>query len=97
MRLPLSAVATLLAFGAAANLLYLRAGHIAYSCALHAAWNLARFGTTTTLGGLPLTQTRSFALIEGSELALVAAVAVLCAALGIEWFGREAVRPGSGA
>lgn len=77
--LPATAGITLFAFAWATNLLFLRTGHIGYSLAVHAAWNLPRFGTHYGRDALgrPITEWASFAEIEGSPVALVAALLLL--------------------
>lgn len=78
--LPPFAVMTLFAFGLATNLLFLRAGHIAFSFSAHAAWNLARFGTGYLVLDLGLiSEAESFVAIEGSGLALGSATILVVA------------------
>jgi membrane protease YdiL (CAAX protease family) len=75
--LPPTSVATLFVFGLATNLLFVRTGHIAFSFAVHAAWNLARFHAEYMVRGQYLSEAQTFAIYEGSGYALGAAVALL--------------------
>jgi membrane protease YdiL (CAAX protease family) len=74
-----SALATLFAFGLAANWLFMRFGHIGYAYALHAGWNTVRF----TAIYVPfarndvLSEAQTFNLIEGSGPVLVLGLLVL--------------------
>lgn len=71
--------ATLLCFGFAGNLLFLSAGHLAYSFALHAAWNVMRFGRAYLAWGADLSEPETFLLVEGSPSVLLAAVMIVLA------------------
>lgn len=84
--LPATTGLTLFAFAWATNLLFLRTRHIGYSLAVHAAWNLPRFGTHYGRDALdrPITEWTSFAVIEGSPVALAASLALLAGVLLIQ-------------
>lgn len=87
--LPVSAITTLLAFGLATNLLFLGFGHIAFSFAAHAAWNLARFGDgylSETKG--PISEAQSYVEFEGSSLALGLALTFLALVISIQRIAR---------
>ena len=83
-------IATLLAFSLATNLLFLKFGHIGYSFAIHAGWNLTRFGGAYERAGVALTETDTIALIEGSLLALGASALLLLAVIAVDRVGRSA-------
>jgi membrane protease YdiL (CAAX protease family) len=82
----LTTALTLFSFALATNLLFLRTRHIGYAFAVHAAWNLQRFGTRygQDADGHPITEWDSFASVEGSTLALGASVAMLAIVLVLE-------------
>jgi membrane protease YdiL (CAAX protease family) len=73
--LPITVIASLFWFGLATNWIFLRTGHIAFAFAMHAAWNVRRFGAR--YGDLDgdnfMTEAESFAVIEGAWLAVGAA------------------------
>jgi hypothetical protein len=95
--LPLVAVATLATFALATNLLFLEFGHIGFSFAAHAGWNVSRFGGAYLLPGHAVSEVESFALIEGSPAALAMAAALLCAALATSLLrARAAAGPEKG-
>lgn len=62
------AMTTLFSFGAIANLLFVRFGHIGYSLALHYAWNFYRFNSSYVVAGHELAQGETFNYVEGSTL-----------------------------
>lgn len=68
--LPATTLTTLFAFGMASSLLFLRFGHIGYSCALHLGWNLTKLeGTFINESVQPphwLHEGEGFVLIEGA-------------------------------
>ena len=76
-----TAIATLFVFGLATNILFVRFGHIAFSAAAHAAWNLSRFGDAYVVRGRSISEAQSFAELEGSGLALGASIVLLAIAL----------------
>ena len=86
--LPPIALATLLAFGVATNLLFLRSGHVAFSFAVHAAWNLTRFGGIYVVKGRQISEAQSFGVIEGSGIALGVAATLLALVLILEWIDK---------
>ncbi|NQU37216.1 MAG: CPBP family intramembrane metalloprotease [Actinobacteria bacterium] len=75
--LPLSTIATLFFFGVAMNVVFIRTRHVAYSLAIHAAWNLARFGDQYFVRKRTVFESQTFAEIEGSEPVLAAALLLL--------------------
>lgn len=60
------ALVTLFCFGAIANLLFVRFGHIGYSLAIHYAWNLYRFNSGYYVEGYEISQGETFNYIEGN-------------------------------
>jgi hypothetical protein len=91
------ALATLATFALATNLLFLEFGHIGFSFAAHAGWNVSRFGGAYLLPGHAVSEVESFALIEGSPVALAMAAALLCAALATSLLrARAAAGPEKG-
>ncbi|MGB8330082.1 MAG: CPBP family intramembrane glutamic endopeptidase, partial [Polyangiales bacterium] len=60
------AMVTLFSFGAIANLLFVRFGHIGYGVALHYAWNFYRFNSVYALDGHPLNEGLTFNYVEGN-------------------------------
>lgn len=79
--LPATTLATLLAFALAGNELYLAYGHVGFSLALHAGWNVVRFPALYRAlpSERPLTQAESFAVVEGTPELLAAALLLLVA------------------
>jgi len=92
--LPLTTSLSLFCFGLASNWVFLRSGHIAYSFALHAAWNLQRFGGlyVDANTGRPISEARSFALIEGSGLAVLAGALLVAGVFAAEFAARWRAR-----
>lgn len=84
--LPWTAVASLFLFGLATNLVFFRSGHIGFCFALHAAWNLRRFGAEygDFDGRLRISEAESFAVFEGSGLAVMAGLLGVAAVLLVE-------------
>lgn len=91
--LPATTTLTLFCFGLATNLLFLRAGHIAFAFAAHAAWNLIRFGTVYLRNGVPISEAESFADIEGSTIVLGASLALLLVVLLLEILAPRRIQP----
>jgi membrane protease YdiL (CAAX protease family) len=75
--LPVTSIATLLGFGLATNILFIRSGHIAFSFAAHAAWNLVRFGDAYIVDGEFISEAQTFAVFEASWQALGTAAVFL--------------------
>lgn len=73
------AMVSLFSFGAIANALFVRYGHIGYGLAVHYAWNFDRFNSTYYLDGKALSEGMTFNYIEGN--AWVAAGAFIACAL----------------
>ncbi len=77
--LPATTVLSLFLFGLATNWLFLRTRHIGFVFAMHAAWNLCRFGAhyrgvgDIDRGGF-MSEAESFAVIEGAWPTVGAAV-----------------------
>ncbi len=84
--LPLETSISLFLFGFATNWVFLRSGHIGLSFAMHAAWNLQRFAANyrDVSTGRPLSEAQSFALIEGSGLAVLAGLLLVAVVIGID-------------
>lgn len=68
------AMVSLFSFGAIANLLFIRFGHIGYGVALHYAWNFYRFNSVYVLDGQPLSEGTSFNYVEGNLWVMIGSV-----------------------
>jgi len=80
------AMVSLFSFGAIANLLFVRFGHIGYGVALHYAWNFYRFNSVYVLDGQPLTEGMTFNYVEGNVW--VVTVSVIALVLTFLAYGR---------
>ena len=68
------ALTTLFSFGAVANLLFIRFGHIGYSLAAHYAWSFYRFNSSYLVNGYEILQGETFNYVEGNPWVAVAAL-----------------------
>lgn len=68
------ALTTLFLFGAIANLLFIRFGHIGYSLAAHYAWNFYRFNSSYFVSGYEIPQGETFNYVEGNGWVAVIAL-----------------------
>lgn len=82
----LTASVAIFSFGAIANLLFVKYGHIGYSFALHYAWNMERFNTIFYRGSYELGEGTSFNYIEGTPWFAAGSLAVFIVML--IWFAR---------
>lgn len=88
------AMTTLFSFGAMANLLFVRFGHIGYSLALHYAWNIYRFNSSYVVAGHELAQGETFNYVEGSTLIVAFSfVAFLTTFAAVSVSGGASKRP----
>lgn len=71
------AMVSLFSFGAIANLLFVRFGHIGYGVALHYAWNLYRFNSVYRLDGFPLSEGMTFNYVEGNTWVVASSTVAL--------------------
>ncbi|MGB5210339.1 MAG: CPBP family intramembrane glutamic endopeptidase [Gammaproteobacteria bacterium] len=71
------AMVSLFSFGAIANVLFVRFGHIGYGVALHYAWNLYRFNSVYRLDGLPLSEGMTFNYVEGNTWVVTGSLVAL--------------------
>ncbi|MGB5500754.1 MAG: CPBP family intramembrane glutamic endopeptidase [Polyangiales bacterium] len=71
------AMVSLFSFGAIANFLFVRFGHLGYGVALHYAWNLYRFNSVYRLNGLPLSEGMTFNYVEGNLWVMTGSIVVL--------------------
>lgn len=67
-----AALLSLFLFGFAGNLIFIESGSITTSYAIHAAWNINRFGQdwTAAASGLPMPEGLGFNLVEGNASVL---------------------------
>lgn len=79
-----TAMVTIFSFGAIANTLFVRFGHIGYGFALHYAWNFFRFNTTYYLDGTRLSEGATFNYIEGNPLVTGSAIVVFVVVFGAQ-------------
>ena len=68
------ALVSLFSFGAIANVLFVRFGHIGYGVALHYAWNMYRFSGDYRLDGRPLSEGMTFNYVEGNVWVVLGSV-----------------------
>jgi hypothetical protein len=88
------AMLSFFSFGAIANLLFVRFGHIGSGVALHYAWNFYRFNSVYLLDGRPLSEGMTFNHVEGNVWVVTGSVIALV--LTFLAYGRNDVPRSSG-